>query len=178
MSKRKGLFRMRFIGKPGGQLMKHAPGNYEHGKIYRMPLEYSQWKFWELIDKPPEVIAPPPTSEDDVYMFIPDEETVSAPVNPELNIDPNTPASVEPYASFNTGTGQLTDIDPEAFTQSEPAMLTTPFNVPQIEEELEEDLTRDELLEILEEAGVEVKPRTRTTTLLKMVAELDSEEDD
>lgn len=190
MSKREGFVKMRFVGKPEGILMKGAPGNYEHGKIYDQPFDMSQWKFWELIEKPPEIIAPPLSDDDNVFeepMFVPDEEqvaipeigvelTASAPVNNELNIDPDTPASIEPYASFNTGTGQLTDIDPESFSQSEPVLLTTPFNIPPLGEEKE--YTRDELLEILKKAGVEVKPRTRITTLLKMVENLDTQKDD
>ena len=168
MSKRKDVVKMRFVGKPDGVLMKHAPGNYEHGKIYPQPFKMSQYKFWELIDRPPEIIAPPLTEEDDVFgesMFVPEETTVSAPG--EIKLDPNTPASVEPYMSFNTGTGQLSDINPEDFTQ-------TPEPTPK---EAVPEPTRDELLTLLEKAGVDVKPRTRTTTLLKMVAELGLKED-
>jgi len=184
MSKREGFVKMRFVGKPEGILMKGAPGNYEHGKIYDQPFDMSQWKFWELIEKPPEIIAPPLSDDDNVFeepMFVPDEEqvaipeigvelTASAPVNNELNIDPDTPASIEPYASFNTGTGQLTDIQYEE--QSTIEILKAE---PIVEKQ---EKSRDELLAILKEADIEVKPRTRITTLLKMVAELDSEEDD
>lgn len=176
MSEREGYVEMRFIGKPNGVLMKRAPGNYVHGELYMKSIGKSRLPFWELKDKPPEVIAPPLTVEDDAYMFIPEETqdiTMSGSdvmSNEAISrSDPNAPAILEPYASFNTGTGELTDIKFEEQSNIE-IIKAEP-----VEEKLE--LTRDELLAVLKKAGVEVKPRTRTTTLLKMVDELDSEED-
>jgi len=184
MSKRKGLVKMRFIGKPDGVLMKNAPGNYEQGSVHMKSIGKAKLKFWEPLEKLPEIVAPPLTVEDDAYMFIPEEVPELTMSGSDLSdeaisrVDPNAPAILEPHLSFNTGTGKLSEIKPEDFTQTpepEPVMLTTPFNVLPVEEEKE--LSRDELLAVLKEAGVPVKPRTRTTTLLKMVDELDSKEE-
>lgn len=172
MSERKGLYRMRFIGKPNGVTMKNAPGNYVHGEVYMKSIGKAKLKFWQLLDKLPEIVAPPLTVEDDAYMFIPEEVPELTMSGSDMmsdeaisRVDPNAPAFIEPYASFNTGTGELSDVKPEDFTQ-------TPEPVVE-----ERDWTRDELLAVLKEAGVPVKPRTRTTTLLKMVDELDSKEE-
>ena len=58
---------MRFVGKPNGVFMKGAPGSYEQGKIYEVPFHYSQWKFWELVEPPPELKVPDASKEDSVF---------------------------------------------------------------------------------------------------------------
>lgn len=77
-----GLVKMRFVGKPDGVLMRGAPGSpYEHGKIYSVPAKFSQWKFWEVVENPPEIKAPEAGKEDSVFkdeVFIPPMEVTSS----------------------------------------------------------------------------------------------------
>lgn len=49
---------MKFIGKPNGKFMKGAPGSYTHGAIYYMPFKHSNFNYWELVEKPPEMAIP------------------------------------------------------------------------------------------------------------------------
>jgi len=227
---------MKFVGRPDGKLMKHAPGNYIHGQEYMVPFNHAQWDFWELLEDKPVLVAPEPSGADDVFeetFFIPEEEetevTLSAPIpekapvvepQPEIsieetpppthdesvNIDPNAPATIEPYMMFNPGTGKIRIIDPEEFPEQksktnesvlleleiirlqkalDEAKATPSVKLEEVlEEPVEEAVpveepvgdTRDDLLDILKHAGVEVKPGTRTTTLRKMVDNLESQE--
>ena len=193
MSEPKGLYKMRFIGKPNGKFMKGAPGNYVHGEIYDQPWGNGNYNYWERLEDAPVFVAPEPSEVDSVFdeeedVFNPEEEETPQPkieimveetpvevtepvpeisVEPvapvvhddDVNLDPNTPATIEPYMSFNTGTGELSDYE-------------EPVPVEETVSSVEE-LDRDALLKTLEDAGVEVKPRTRTTTLRKMVDALE-----
>ena len=66
---------------------------------------------------------------------------------------------------FNPNTGKLVDYDDELDAPVEESVA-----------EPEEPLDRKTLLKTLADAEKEVKPRTRTTTLKKMVDALDTEE--
>lgn len=110
-----GLVKMRFIGKPDGVLMKGAPGYpYEHGKIYSVPAKYSQWKFWEFVESPPEIRAPEPKKEDSVFkdeIFLPPSEIQAASILP-----PNeTTSSIAPTPVINLTlqVGEVTQSTPE-----------------------------------------------------------------
>ena len=209
MSEPKGLYWMKFVGRPDGVLMKHAPGNFIHGEKYKVPYNHAQWKFWELLEEAPVLVAPEPSEEDSVFeedVFIPEEEpameitsslsadeismTSSAGYEGDAIIDPDAPAIIEPYMMYNTGTGELTEAPEEIFEEtpevsealmlkSEIARLTAALEdaktTPSVKlEEVLAEPNRGDLLKILKEAGVEVKPRTRTTTLQKMVDDLGS----
>ena len=209
MSEPKGNYRMKFVGKPGGKLMKNAPGNFTHGEIYNVPFNHSKWPFWEMLEKPPVLEAPEPSDADSVFddnVFVPDEE-VTYGDSPEITmsstqsyggdvvVDPNASAIIEPYMTYNTGTGQLSDVEdiiPEQTPEPEQDLdephylkleiarlqqaLEDAKTAPPTELELVKEPDRDELLKTLQDAGVEVKPRTRMTTLRKMVDALGSQE--
>jgi len=202
MNEPKGMYKMRFIGKPNGVFMKGAPGNYEQGKVYDQPWGNGNYKYWERLEETPVMVAPELTDADNAFddeMFVPEEETVVTPqpkleimiedipevvevekaveeisVEPatpmvhdeDVNISPYTMATIEPYMSFNTGTGELSDyeepmpVEETVSSVEEPALPT-------------ENLDRLELLNALEVAKVEVKKGTRTTTLKKMVDDLE-----
>jgi len=69
--------KMRFIGRPNGVLMKGAKSNYEHGKIYEVPMAYSHYPYWELVEPPPEIQVEQLKAEDSVFeesTFVPDEK--------------------------------------------------------------------------------------------------------
>jgi hypothetical protein len=68
-----GNFKMRFIGKPNGVLMKNAPGNFIHGKTYTVPYGHSKFKFWELLEPVPELKVPEDTDSFEEAYFVPDE---------------------------------------------------------------------------------------------------------
>ena len=193
MNDPKGLFKMKFIGKPNGVFMKGAPGNYVHGETYNQPWGNGNYPYWELMEEAPVLKAPEPSESDNVFsdeeIFVaPEEEPIPQPVSeimveaplkeetvyaPEIsvepvqpiihdedvNLDPNKGATIEPYMSFNTGTGELSDYD-EPIPVEETVSTVEP-------------LDRKALLEALELADVEVKKGTRTTTLKKMVDNLE-----
>lgn len=169
MNDPQGNYKMRFICGPNGKLLKGAPGNFKCGEVVSLPFRHSRFAFWELIDTPPTLKVPDMSEAESVYeetTFLPvddDEDEVaeivmsfSAPIDEDLNLSPDTSATIEPYMRYNTGTGVFSEI-PE-------------------EQEEEKELTRDELLTVLADAGVEVKRGTRTTTLQRMVDELVSKE--
>jgi hypothetical protein len=199
MNDPKGLFKMKFIGKPNGVFMKGAPGNYVHGKTYNQPWGNGNYPYWELMEEAPVLKAPELSESDNVFdeeIFVaPEEETapqpmleimVEAPLKAEtvyapeisvepvqpiihdedVNLDPNTRATIEPYMSFNTGTGELSNYD-------EPIPVEETISTVEEKESPVEPLDRDELLKALEFADVEVKKGTRTTTLKKMVDRLE-----
>ena len=187
MSDPKGLFKMRFIGKPGGVFMKGAPGNYVHGKSYLQPYHMSKFKFWQLEEEVPVLVAPPLDDGDEVFeeaVYIPDDDDEEAatiemtPVNLEVDenpYDPDAPAILEPYSVFNTGTGRTTPYVPPEITTTE---STPNYEVTlSTQEPEEEELDRKELIKALDEAGVEYKKGARTTTLKKLVDELVTEKE-
>lgn len=198
-----GNYWMKFIGRPNGKLMKHAPGNFIHGKKYKVPYGHSKWPFWELLEKPPVLKVEKETESFEEAYYIPEEEltvTESTPleeitITPSVgddenyNFDPNAPARIEPYLKFNPDTGETSAVDPTEYLQPESEVTESDvlkMEIARLQKALEEaqkstepdvepkeKLDRKELLKTLAEAGIEVKPRTRTTTLKKMVDGLD-----
>ena len=111
---------------------------------------------------------------EDVY-FIPEEEaevassepdaavieiTSSAPVGFEEYGDINAPATLSPHMTMDGATGKLRKYVPPPEPVAEP----------------EKKPDRKALLKTLEDAGVEVKKGTRTTTLQRMVDDLEEED--
>jgi len=76
-----------------------------------------------------------------------------------VDYSPNAPAILEPYGTFSPATGEVGEHKDELVAKNRG--------------EQSPELTRDDLLKVLSDAGVEVKPRTRTTTLKKMIDELE-----
>jgi hypothetical protein len=191
-----GNFKMRFVGKPNGVFMKGAPGNFKHGEVYTVPFGHSKFKFWEMLEEEPVLKAPELSSGDDVWnyeeeIYVPEPEiTVSEPEVVEVtttetvqgvemnthtpimrdgvDYSPNAPAVLEPYGTFNTGTGEVGDHQEKLAKKKGEAILDLDTKV--------DNMTRGVLLGILKDAGVAVKKRTRTTTLRKMVDNLEAEE--
>lgn len=249
MSKVEGFSKMRFVGKPGGKLMKGAPGNFKHGEIYVQPFHLSSFPFWELVEPKPELNIPEASKSDSVFedaVFVPDNDAAPVEMNTPptevagVNVDPNAPAILEPYMRLNLKTGKLTAVpdepklepkpEPEKLVDSvveetkkklvaelEPKVnirkdtlsnmiiselteikklvdsIVTPayktLDEPKLDElkptpstEISEttvqmpssvEKTREELQAILDTKGVEYPPKTRTTTLAKMVEDLE-----
>jgi len=185
MSDPKGLFKMRFIGKPNGVFMRGAPGNYTQNQIYDQPYHMSRFKFWELVEEIPVLVAPELEEGDSVFeeaVFIPDDEEEDAtiemtPVNlekDEESYDPDTPAILEPYMMFNTGSGKLSKFSPtEVTTTASDEAYEVTLSTVEPEGEI---LDRDLLMKTLDSAGVAYNKRARTTTLKKLVDELVPEE--
>jgi len=188
MNDPKGLFEMKFIGKPGGKLMKGAPGNYEHGVVYNLPFRHSRRPYWVLLEPVPEFTVPEITEGDDIFvnLDVPSEHPdgavfMSAVLPPEetdgdavvtdkqvaelnqmgINLNPDTDATIEPYMHYSPSTNKLSEYVP-------------PTKEP--DEESVDKSDRDELKRILTEAGVTFKPGMRTTTLQKLVDGLDAKE--
>lgn len=188
----KGFYKMRFIGKPDGVLMKRAPGNYIHGQIYQQPYHMCKFPYWELVEEAPTLVAPPPDDGDSVFeetVFIPDESEEDVEVDIILDeagvdddidkyINNDTPATIEPFTAYRvtqTEDGvQYTNIPPikkHDITTTEPIGEVT---LSSSDDPVE--LSRDELKQKLDDAGVEYDKRTRTSILKKMVDELEPQE--
>ena len=196
MTRLEGNAKMRFICNPNGKLLKGAPGNFKCGEIYIQPFHLSSFPYWELVEPTPELKIPETSESDSVFdepIYVPDGD--AAPVEMRtspmevagVNVDPNAPATMEPYMKFNPRTGQLRGIhvEPEMPPQpieeepelEEPSVAdlgnmsghaTPEFNIP-IETSPK---TREELKAILDMRGVKYLTKTRTTTLAKMVEDL------
>ena len=197
-----GKFRMKFIGKPKGKLMKNAPGNFVHGEIYVVPYGHSKFKFWEMVDPEPKLVIPEDTESFEEAYFIPTtdewsydgdepevEVTVSEPEEEEVTVSEpvqgvemnthtpmivdgvdyslNAPAVIEPYMTY-TKDGKLVEHSEDLVKKNRgEQILDLDTKV--------DNMSRGVLLNILKDAGVEVKPRTRTTTLRKMVDSLEED---
>lgn len=160
-----GNFPMKFIGRPEGKLMKGAPGNYIHGQTYNVPYYWSEWAFWELIGEKPTVKVPESTEGDDVYeAYLPPSDDEPTP--------PPTPVIVKPappMPGLTTEDGyqkHLQKLDRGDYTVDKDGII-------HYEEDPAPEPDREELKKILNKAGVEYNPRTRTPNLLKLVEELD-----
>lgn len=169
VSRLEGSVKMRFVCDPNGRLLKSAPGNYKCGEVYMQPFHLSKFPFWELVEEAPVLKIPEAAKSDSVFeetIFVPDDDVAPIEMNPvpstevgEVNINPNTPASIKPYKRMDLNTGMLT------------AAPDKPKAEPRIEL-VEASKTRDELKAILDARGVTYPPKTRTETLAKMVEEL------
>ena len=197
MTRLEGNAKMRFVCSPNGKLLKGAPGNFKCGGIYVQPFHLSSFPYWELVEPTPELKIPEASESDSVFdepKYVPDDD--AAPVEMRtspmevagVNVDPNAPATMEPYMKFNPRTGQLRGI------HVEPEMPPKPIEEePELEEPSVADLgdmsdhatpefnipietspkTREELKAILDMRGVKYLTKTRTTTLAKMVEDLE-----
>jgi len=140
-----GFFKMRFIGKPDGKLMKGAPGNFKQGEEVFQPYRLSNFPFWELLEDKPVLKIPPPSKSDSVFeesVYIPDDDNEAID---EVDISPST---------------LIESVETEVIGN----------------EPLDEDTSRKELKKRLADAGVEFNVRARTSTLQKLVDELDAKE--
>ena len=196
MSEPKGNYKMKFIGKPGGVFMKGAPGNYEQGKVYNIPFRFSRKAYWDLLEKPPVLVAPEIVEGDNVFddKFFESDDSASIELMPpisltdDFNADPDAPATLEAHMTYNKVTGKLRKYEPRQTGEdkSEEVIEEKPVETVSNSEDEFEELTvkveptkksiRDALIKTLEDAGKEIKLRTRTTTLQKMVDKLAPEE--
>lgn len=87
------MVKLRFIGKPGGRLMKGAPGNYMQGQIVTGPADRAKYfpKIWQLAEDMPELIIPKATEVESVFdPDLPDEVDDSPSSPKEFNLlDPD-----------------------------------------------------------------------------------------
>jgi len=188
MSEPEGRFNMRFIGKPDGVLMKHAPGNYKHGQVSKQPYKMSKFPYWELIDPKPTFTAPELSDVDDVFeeaVFVPDEAEVeivldvsSDEVYLDKYIHNDSPATIEPFSAYRitkTPDGENYANIPVSVTSTESVEgeVTVSTSEPVVEEPMYD---RDALKKKLTDAGVEFNVNSRTETLRKLVEDLESQE--
>ena len=178
MSEPQGNYNMKFVGKPNGKLLKGAPGNYTHGVIYKQPFRMSKFPYWQLMEPVPELRVPEVGKGDSVYedaIYVPDDEAEPlgefTPIVPteDINADPNTGATIEPYMTYSQKDGKM-----KAYVDKrEPQPVPEPTPEPEPEEE-EPGLDRDALKAILDEKGVKYLKNARTVTLAKMVEALET----
>lgn len=91
-----GVFKMRFIGKPNGVLMRGCPSNYVQNEIYVLPYHpYGKMPYFELLDPPPVLKVPAAQVEDSVFensIFVPpdfgDAPPPSGPPLSESSVKP------------------------------------------------------------------------------------------
>lgn len=146
---------MKFVGKPNGKFLKGAPGNFTHGEIYTVPYRHSKTAYWELIEEIPELTVPDIDEELEESYYIPEDEptienTISA-ILEGVDVNPNTPAIIEPYMTIDGVSGKMKE-----YKEPEPV-----------------ELSRKDLKKILDDAGVKYNKRTRTENLKKLVDALE-----
>lgn len=182
MNEPQGTFSMKFVGRPGGVTMKGAPRSYDHGKVYQMPFRFSRKAYWVLLEKRPELVAPELEEEDNVFddvVFVPDDSATIelVPVTPlksELNLDPDAPATLEAHMTYSPSTEKLSKYESKQIKEDKSEEVIEEDEVEEITVKVEpiKKHDRDVLIKILEDAEVEIKKGTRTTTLQKMVDKL------
>ena len=135
MNDPKGLFEMKFVGRPGGKLMKGAPGNYDHGTVYKLPFRHSRRPYWQLLEPVPDFVVPEITEDDDIFVNLDvpheysDDAVFMGAVLPPgvdddalvtdkqvaeldkmgINLDSNTDATIEPYMHYSPSTNKLSE---------------------------------------------------------------------
>jgi len=175
--------------------MKHAPKSYEHGKTYKMPFGMSSRPYWELIEPVPVFVAPEPSDEDSVFVDIEGDDVVF--IDPglgdeehlDINLELDAPASISSsldYIPSEDEMSQYTASTPSLEEHEEAEILelspiegeshTAEFETVTVKIEPVETVDRDALKRVLDEAGIEYKPRARTATLQTQVDELATEE--
>jgi len=154
-----GSFKMRFIGKPQGKLMKGAPGSYEHGKTYMMSYRHSEFPYWELLEKPPKLTVPDQTVEDSVFedsVFVPDEDEPDVPFTDDI----------PPELATIIG-GDIGFLLSENGEGIDPSVKPQPTNQPSLE-----TFTIGELRTFIDENGGDRKGITKKEDLLEAAKKL------
>ena len=175
MSQPQGNFKMRYIGRPNGKLMKGSPGNYIHGKIYNVPFRYSKFAFWELLEPVPELKAPDATSKDSVYE---EEENIYVPPEEDLELDSAFEYTPSAQINVDTYTKEISDnYKKQGYTllDADSGVFVEPPE-PEEADKVEVVSSREELMKTLDDAGIEYNKRSRTETLIKLVKGLTEEE--
>lgn len=150
-----GYFKMRFICGPNGKLLKGAPGNFECGKIYVQPYRLSKFAFWELIEKPPELKIPEDTDNyEEVYFVAQDDEVVPP-------FDVSGDAYVEKQSDYKWDFSESEEENEEIVEEAESE---------------EDEASRESLIEMLEENGVEYSKHHSTKYLRKLVDAIEKED--
>ena len=159
------MVKLRFIGKPGGKLVKGAPGNYAQGQIVTGPSDRAKYfpKIWQLAQKMPKLVIPKASEIDSVFeAMVPGEvEVIEAPVasSKEFNLlDPNRSST----RSFRLKGATSTDPEEDAMTVSE-AMPTV---------EALESSTKAQLMAFLDSQEVEYKRAMKKAEILELAKSL------
>jgi len=187
---------MKFICK-SGKLLKNAPGNYECGKKYRQPYDMCKLPYWELVEDTPILSIPPSSQSDSVFeepIYVPEEDTPvveetsqewfydtpeEIPVVEEVTIaepevEPPVVDEVEEEEDYDS---PATISSGNKYSFSDDGGKLTYSAASQEDEEVEvDDIDRDELKRLLTEAGIGFNNRSRTSTLKRLVDDLNSEE--
>jgi hypothetical protein len=193
------IVRLRFIGKPGGKLVKRAPGNYKQGETVLGPLTWVRDfpKIWELVDPEPVLVIPESSEEDSVFMegvYTPEEEWLDP-------LDPETPAQISTEKEYARKMAELASGPPRVIEKvvekvPEPTVkemlkklqeqgynvqeqVEAPESELEIEPEVENvpdlEMDRDKLKKILDDAGVAYAPKMRTKTLQVLVERVEAQ---
>jgi hypothetical protein len=156
------MVKLRFIGKPGGKLVKGAPGNYEQGQVIIGPADKAVNfpKIWVLLEKMPELVIPELTDDDSVFdLGIPKEVEESAVFSGEFNLlDPDRSSS-----------RSLVRVDSDS-TDSEQDEISASEASPTVEDL--ESSTKAQLMAFLDSQGAEYKSRMKKAEILELAKSL------
>ena len=111
--------------------MKGAYSNYVHGQIYSVPADYAQWKFWVVVENPPEIKAPEASKEDSVFgdeVFIPPTENTSS-IAPTPILTVSTPEPEVTTKQESVVTHGATHDDKPIQDEGEVVMYSIPVNL-------------------------------------------------
>ena len=165
---------MKFVGKPEGKLMKGAPGNYIHNEVYMVPFSYSQWSYWELVDKKPELKVPEATDEDSVFegvTFVEDVEIEVSEDLPEDDSEEGFKDTMPPHLKASLyGDKTQPFFDPSEYdsTDSSEDEVSVSSLEPEVTVEDLEGSTRSQLMSFIESQGVDYKKNWRKSKLLEV----------
>ena len=199
LSEPTGFYMMKFICN-SGKLLKNAPGNYECRKTYRQPYDMCKLPYWELVEDTPILSIPPSSQSDSVFeepIYVPEEDTPvveetsqewfydipeEIPVVEEVAV---VEPEVEPLILDYDGTDNDISYDSDApatisagtrYNFSDDGGKLTYSTASPEEKEDDPNVDREELKKILTEAGIGFNIRSRTSTLKRLVDDLNSEE--
>lgn len=179
------IVKLRFIGRPGGKLVKGAPGNYKQGDIVSGPLTWAKTfpKIWELVESPPELHVSDMERRDSVFeepVFVPPEDEPFEEDEPPQLV-PRTAAAAKEVTLPDSTDAELdvrTREVAENYRKQGMYLLDADKGVVVSPDEStdKDPRSRDELRAILDAAGVKYSKHSRTETLAKMVQTIESKE--
>jgi len=148
-------YRMRFTP-------THNSPAYKKGEIRRLPLEYSQDAWWELLDEIPDLVIPKESLMDSVFiegMFVPVDAVDIAPPPDE---DKSLYVESEASEVFTSHSGELGDV-----------LTVKVYPETPIDEILYDEMTVKSLRLFIEQRGGEVDSQWRKADLVREARKLE-----
>jgi len=159
------IVKLRFIGAPGGKLVKGAPGNIRQGEIVMGPADRVEHfpKIWQLAEDMPDLIIPKMTEVDSV--FAPSEAEESG----DFNLLDQNRSSSRSFVRKDTPSTDSSE-DEETASDEQVMLVMTPDPKPSTEDL--EDSTRAQLMTFIDSQGGTYKTNELKAKLLEKAKSL------